>query len=50
MSTRIRPLAAILGAAALALVAGCGTQGSSPSGTAAQGTGGGAFTPPDVPM
>ena len=46
MTTRIRPLAATLGAAALVLVAGCGTQGSSSNGTAAaQG-----FTPPDIPM
>ena len=47
MTTRMRPLAAILGAAALTLVAACGTQGSSSTGTAAQGD---AFTPPDVPM
>jgi putative spermidine/putrescine transport system substrate-binding protein len=47
MSTRIRPLAAIFGAAALTLVAACGTQGSSSTGAAAQG---GRFTPPDVPM
>jgi putative spermidine/putrescine transport system substrate-binding protein len=48
MTTRMRPLAATLSAAALVLVAGCGTQGSSSTsgGTAAQG----GFTPPDVPM
>jgi putative spermidine/putrescine transport system substrate-binding protein len=48
MTTRMRPLATLVGAAALALVAGCGTQGASSNGTAAQG--GSAFTPPDVPM
>ena len=48
MTTRMRPLAAILGAAAaLALVAGCGTQGARRPRTSAQG---GAFTPPDIPM
>ena len=35
MSTPMRPLAAILGAAALTLVAACGTQGSSSTGAAA---------------
>jgi putative spermidine/putrescine transport system substrate-binding protein len=46
MTARTRPLAALLGAAVLALVAtGCGTSGSSENAPAAQG-----FTPPDVPM
>ena len=47
MTTRMRPIAALLGAAALALVAtGCGTSESSSNAPAAQG----GFTPPDVPM
>ena len=45
--TRFRPLGALLGVAALALVAGCGTSSGS-DGTAAPGSGG--FTPPNVPM
>ena len=44
---RIRPFAALLGVAALALVAGCGTSAGS-SGTAAPGVQG--FKPPYVPM
>ncbi len=47
MTTRIRSLGALLGVAALALVAGCGTQGASSSGTSPQA---GGFTPPSVPM
>ncbi|HEX3221049.1 MAG TPA: spermidine/putrescine ABC transporter substrate-binding protein, partial [Nocardioides sp.] len=41
-----RTLGALLGVAALALVAGCGSSSGSSTPTA----GGGAFTPPDVPM
>jgi putative spermidine/putrescine transport system substrate-binding protein len=44
--TKIRPLGALLGVAALALVAGCG---SSSSGTTTT-PGSQGFTPPDVPM
>jgi putative spermidine/putrescine transport system substrate-binding protein len=47
MTTRIRSLGALIGVAALALVAGCGTQGSSSTGTSPQA---GGFTPPSVPM
>ncbi|WP_151081722.1 ABC transporter substrate-binding protein [Nocardioides cynanchi] len=46
MTTRIRSLGALIGVAALALVAGCGSQGSSTSGT----PGAGGFTPPSIPM
>ncbi len=45
MNTRKRSLGALLGVAALALVAGCGTASSS-TGTASGGT----FTPPKLPM
>src|SRR5262245_10123068 len=46
--TRVpRVLGAVLGAAALALVAGCGTSASS-TGAASAGSSG--FTPPNVPM
>jgi putative spermidine/putrescine transport system substrate-binding protein len=45
--TRTRALGAVLGVAALVLVAGCGTQGGSSS---SAGPGKQGFTPPDVPM
>jgi putative spermidine/putrescine transport system substrate-binding protein len=43
---KIRPLGALLGVAALALVAGCGTSGSGDTKTSGEQ----GFTPPDVPM
>ena len=46
MSKRTRFLGALLGVTALALVAGCGSQGS---GSPSAGTGG-QFTPPNIPM
>ena len=48
MTTRMRPLPRSSERGGLALVAACGTQGSSSTSTARQG--GSAFTPPDVPM